>query len=104
MPVQTTYPGVYIQEVASGVRTIKGVATSVTAFVGRALRGPVGAATIINSQGDFDRTFGGLSTLATMSYSVRDFFLNGGSQGVVVRLYYPYFASAGDRAAALATA
>jgi phage tail sheath protein FI len=76
----------------------------VTAFVGRALRGPVGAATIINSQADFDRTFGGLSTLSTMSYSVRDFYLNGGSQGVVVRLYHPYFATDTDRAAALATA
>lgn len=38
MPVTLTYPGVYIEEVPSGVRTITGVATSITAFVGRALR------------------------------------------------------------------
>ena len=34
MPVSPTYPGVYIEEVPSGVRTIVGVSTSVTAFVG----------------------------------------------------------------------
>ncbi len=39
MPVTLTYPGVYIEEVPSGVRTIVGMATSVTAFIGRAVRG-----------------------------------------------------------------
>jgi phage tail sheath protein FI len=33
MAVRPTYPGVYIQEVPSPVRTIVGVSTSVTAFV-----------------------------------------------------------------------
>ena len=60
MPVLTTYPGVYIEEIPSGVRTITGVATSITAFVGRALRGPTDLATMVNSFGDFERTFGGL--------------------------------------------
>ncbi len=41
MPAALTYPGVYIQEVPSGVRTITGVATSITAFVGRAAAGPI---------------------------------------------------------------
>ena len=41
MPSALTYPGVYIEEVPSGVRTITGVATSITAFIGRALQGPV---------------------------------------------------------------
>ena len=40
MPVSVSYPGVYIEEIPSGVRTITGVATSITAFVGKALRGP----------------------------------------------------------------
>ena len=34
MPSALTYPGVYVEEIPSGVRTITGVATSVTAFVG----------------------------------------------------------------------
>jgi phage tail sheath protein FI len=38
MPIQPTYPGVYIQEVPSGVRTITGVSTSIGAFFGRTLK------------------------------------------------------------------
>ncbi|MEA2890752.1 MAG: uncharacterized protein QOI05_1545, partial [Bradyrhizobium sp.] len=45
MPAALSYPGVYIQEVPSGVRTITGVATSITAFVGRAAAGPICTAT-----------------------------------------------------------
>ena len=36
MPVAPTFPGVYIEEIPSGVRTITGVATAITAFIGRA--------------------------------------------------------------------
>ena len=35
MPVRPTFPGVYIEEVPSGVRTIVGVATSIAAFIDR---------------------------------------------------------------------
>lgn len=86
MPTTPTYPGVYIEEIPSGVRTITGVGTSITAFVGRALRGPANVATVINSFGDFERIFGGLWLDSTMSFAVRDFYLNGGSQAVIVRL------------------
>ncbi len=88
MPVTPTYPGVYIEEISSGVRTITGVATSITAFMGRALSGPVNEAIVINSYADFERTFGGLWLDSTLGYAVRDFYLNGGSQAIVVRLYH----------------
>jgi len=88
VPVATTYPGVYVQEIPSGVRTITGVATSITAFIGRASRGPVNQAVIINSFGDFETTFGGLWLYSTLGFAVRDFFLNGGGQAVIVRLYH----------------
>ena len=88
MPVQLTYPGVYIEEIPSGVRTITGVATSITAFVGRALRGPVNEPKSINNYGDFERIFGGLWRESTLGFAVRDFFLNGGSQAIVVRLFH----------------
>lgn len=87
MPIMPTYPGVYIEEVPSGVRTITGVATSITAFVGRALRGPVNEPITINSYGDFERTFGGLWKESTLGYAVRDFYLNGGSRAIIVRLF-----------------
>jgi len=86
MPVTPTYPGVYIEELESGVRTITGVSTSVTAFVGRALRGPEHEPTIVNSYGDFERIYGGLWVHSTMSYAVQDFFTNGGTQAIIVRI------------------
>jgi hypothetical protein len=89
MPVQVTYPGVYIQELPSGRHTITGVATSITAFVGRALYGPVEEPITIFSFGDYQRFFGGLAYDFPMSYAVQDFFLNGGSQAVIVRLFEP---------------
>src|SRR5215210_5283222 len=101
MPSTLTYPGVYIEEIPSGVRTITGVATSITAFVGRALRGPVNEAVVINSFGDYERVFGGLWLDSSMSYAVRDFFMNGGGQAVIVRLFAP---SAAEMAASVTAA
>jgi phage tail sheath protein FI len=89
MPPTLTYPGVYIEEIPSGVRTITGVATSITAFVGRALRGPTDKAVSIGSYADFERVFGGLWLGSTLGYVVRDFYLNGGQQAIVVRLHNP---------------
>jgi phage tail sheath protein FI len=87
MPVTPTYPGVYIEEIPSGVRTITGVATSITAFIGRARRGPDNEPVTINSYADYERIFGGLWTESTTSYAVRDFYLNGGSQAIIVRIH-----------------
>lgn len=81
-----TYPGVYIEEIPSGVRTITGVATSITAFIGRALRGPVNDPIRIQSYGDYERNFGGLWSDSTMSYAVQQYFLNGGADAVIVRI------------------
>jgi len=97
MPITPTYPGVYIEEIPSGVRTIVGVATSITAFIGRTLRGPVNESVTINSFGDFERLFGGLNVNYPLSYAVRDFYLNGGSQAIIVRLYKPSFKDEAER-------
>lgn len=87
MPSTLTYPGVYVEEIPSGVRTITGVATSITAFVGRAPRGPSEAPVPISNYGDFERIFGGLDPAYPMGYAVRDFLQNGGSQALVIRRY-----------------
>ena len=84
--MQVSYPGVYIQEVPSGVRTITGVATSITAFIGRAAAGPTNDPVVVNGWADFERQFGGLAVDSTMSYAVRDFYANQGSQAVIVRI------------------
>jgi uncharacterized protein len=86
MPVAPTYPGVYIEEVPSGVRTITGVATSITAFFGQAKEGPVNKAVRILSFADFERNFGPPHPKSEMSTAVRLFFQNGGTDGYVVRL------------------
>jgi phage tail sheath protein FI len=86
MPVTPTYPGVYIEEIPSGVRTIIGVPTSITAFIGRALRGPVDEPVTINGFGDFERIFGGLWVGSSLGFAVQDFFLNGGGQAIIVRV------------------
>ncbi len=86
MPIQPNYPGVYVQEIPSGVRTITGVSTSVTAFLGVAKRGPINKAVHVLSLSDYERSFGGLSADSPMSYAVSQFFLNGGTEAWVVRL------------------
>lgn len=86
MPITPTYPGVYIEEVPSGVRTITGVATSIAAFLGFFSRGPMNEAVQIFSFGDFERAFGGLRVDSEASYAIQQFFLNGGAQAYVVRV------------------
>ncbi len=81
-----THPGVHIEEAAGG-GTIAGVPTSITAFLGRATSGPVNDPISITRFAEFERRFGGLAPACPMSYAVRDFFLNGGAQALVVRRY-----------------
>jgi phage tail sheath protein FI len=96
MPTQVTYPGVYIEEVPSGVRTITGVATSITAFVGFAKRGPVNEPTRVQSFAEFARTFGDLWDKSALTYAVRQYFLNGGRDAIIVRA--AHLAGAGNLA------
>ena len=85
MPVTPTYPGVYIEEVPSGVHSITGVATAIAAFVDFFKRGPMNEAVEVFSFADFERVFGGLDTRSEASYAIQQFFLNGGSRAWVVR-------------------
>lgn len=87
MPTVVSYPGVYVEELPSGEHTVTGVATSITAFLGRAPSGPTDEPMTITSYADYERMYGGLAYGFPMSYAVRDFFLNGGSQAVIVRLF-----------------
>ena len=53
MAISPTYPGVYIQEIDSGVRTVAGVPTSIAAFVGRTKKGAVNDPTPCFNMGEF---------------------------------------------------
>jgi phage tail sheath protein FI len=86
MSIQLSYPGVYIQELSSGVHTISGVATSIAAFVGYTARGRDNWPQHIFSFADFERTCGGLDISSELSYAVQQFFDNGGTEAYVVRI------------------
>ncbi len=89
MPITPTYPGVYIEEIPSEVRTITGVATSIAAFLGYFSRGPMNRAVQIFNPGDFEREFGGLRADSEAAYAIQQFFLNGGARAWVVRVAAP---------------
>ena len=104
MPVNPTYPGLYIEELPSSAHTITPAPTSVTVFVGYthpfqglvASRGDWGKAFQIFSFADYERLFGGLYRNQFFPSDVADavyqFFLNGGSNAYVVALapkYHP---------------
>jgi len=83
-----TYPGVYIEELPSGVHTITGVATSIAAFVGWAPQGPVSEATLVESWPEYVTIFGGFDYRSKLGYAVNQFFANGGQQAYIVRLVW----------------
>ena len=86
MPATYTYPGLYVEEVPSGVRTIAGVSTAETAFIDFFLRGPVDRPQRVTSFGDFERNYGGLDERSEASYAVQQYYLNGGQIAWIVRV------------------
>src|SRR5438034_6818966 len=86
MTPRPKYPGVFVEEVPTGMRTIDGVSPSVTAFVGAASRGRNYRAVRINSFCKFEERFGGLVSNYDLGYAVQQFFLNGGKDAWVVRV------------------
>jgi uncharacterized protein len=81
-----TYPGVYVEEVASGVRPIQAVGTSTPAFVGQAEMGPDDEARKITSWTEFGRVYGSFIADGFLAESVFQFFNNGGQECYVVRV------------------
>src|SRR5882757_8035211 len=82
----TTYPGVHIEEITSGLHTITGVATSIAAFIGWAPKGPVTGPVMVESWPEYQTVFGGLNASSYLGYAVSQFFTNGGTQAYILRL------------------
>src|SRR5689334_7098791 len=90
-------PGVYIEETSYRAKTIEGVSTSTTGFVGPALFGPFnGVPELLTSLADFERIYGGLDQLQFsaeslsdnyLAHAVRAYFENGGKRLYVSRIY-----------------
>lgn len=95
-------PGVYVEETSFRAKSIEGVGTSTTAFVGPTRKGPFRAdedeqevPELLTSFGDFERIYGGISDLALtgtapptnyLAHAVRAFFNEGGSRLYVSRV------------------
>ena len=85
MAVQTSYPGVYIDEFAPGA-PIQGVGTNTAAFIGAAERGPLDEPTRLTTWDQFRAQFGESPlTGFYLWHAVRGFFENGGQVCYVVR-------------------
>ena len=93
---QVSYPGVYVQERSSGVRTITGVSTSIAAFFGRTTKGPINRAVRCLSRSDFIRTFGAAHPQSELGASLNQFYANGGTDCYVVRLTHGATAASVD--------
>ena len=89
-------PGVYVEETSFRAKSIEGVSTSTTGFVGRTRRGPVFGITdsdtpeLLTSFGDFERIYGGFDDIAGgpnyLAHAVRAYFDNGGRRLFVSRV------------------
>ena len=86
MPVQVSFPGVYIDEQVSGSHTITPVSTSVTAFVGMTRRGRLDVPTRVTNLAAFQNLYGADASMGELVPQVGQFFLNGGSTAWITRI------------------
>ncbi|WP_305972042.1 MULTISPECIES: phage tail sheath subtilisin-like domain-containing protein [unclassified Mameliella] len=89
-------PGVFVEEVSFRQKTIEGVSTSTTGFVGPARFGPTeGEPPLLTSFSDFERIYGGLDAIRPdgtevpnyLAHAVRSYFDEGGRRLYVSRIY-----------------
>lgn len=86
MPGENTISAGQAEEQAGVSQSIIGVETSVTAFIGRTTRGPIEDPVEITDFVGFENAFGELDFNFPVTQAVRDFFQNGGTKALVVRL------------------
>lgn len=81
-----TYPGVYVEEVSSGVRPITVASTSTAAFIGVTEKGSLAEAKRIFNFTQFQTYYGGFLSNSYLAHAVYQFFNNGGSIAYIVRV------------------
>ena len=85
-------PGVFVEEVDTGLKPIEGVSTSTAGMIGLTERGPVDVPILITSQGEFTRWFGERLSRDEfpdryyLPYAVEGFFTNGGKRLYLTRV------------------
>ena len=78
--------GIEIAETSGADHAIDRVPTSVAAFCGRTLKGPLNRPVPVSSFAEYTQHFGGLWQPSTVSYAVEQFFENGGREAYIVRV------------------
>ncbi|MDX1413888.1 MAG: phage tail sheath family protein [Candidatus Promineifilaceae bacterium] len=98
-------PGVYVEEVSSGIKPIEGVSTSTAGFIGMAERGPE-YPRLVASFSEFQRLYGGyIPDDSYLAYAIQGFFSNGGQRCYIARVVNENAAAAqGTLSAAVAVA
>lgn len=81
-----SYPGVYVEEVPSGIRPIAAASTSIAAFIGVAEKGPLNKAVTIFNFTEYQNLYGGFLDNSYLSQAVFQFFNNGGTQCYILRV------------------
>lgn len=71
---------------SGGTQAIPPIDGTLTAFIGRAQRGPVNRAVLVESYEEFRRVFGGNTVFSHLSHVVLHYFQNGGQYAAVVRV------------------
>jgi phage tail sheath protein FI len=84
--MELLHPGIYIQEVSSGVRPIEGVSTSTAAFIGKAAKGLLDRAVMVTSFIEFQALYGGFLNDSYLAHAAFQFFNNGGQRLYVLRV------------------
>jgi phage tail sheath protein FI len=84
--MERLHPGVYVEEVSSGVRPLEGVSTSTTAFIGKAERGPLDRALMVTSFIEFQAVYGGFLGDSYLAHSALHYFNNGGKRLYILRV------------------
>ena len=79
-------PGVYMEEVSSGVKPIESVGTAIAAFVGFTERGPLNEPILVTNWTQYTTTFGDFIEGCYLPYAVYGYFLNGGGSAYVIRV------------------
>lgn len=81
-----TYPGVYVEEIPSGVRPIQAAGTSTAAFIGQAEKGSLTDAVKIFNFNEYQNLYGGFLNNSYLAHAAYQFFNNGGTQCYIIRV------------------
>jgi len=78
-------PGVYVEEIQNGSKSVEGVNTSTAGFLGQTERGPV-EPRLVTGYSDFERQYGASPESSNLDAAIDGFFKNGGNRCFVGRV------------------